>query len=122
MIDFKIKFKYKNKYFTFYEISFFLFIIKIGVYFFSSRQGLDNLFDLNDLTWEQKEQVLRELFARMNGMKTKKNKSDFKAVELNETINDADSNEDDNDVKYIDRQNLNKNFNNRLILIVVYFN
>lgn len=76
------------------------------------------MFDLNDLTWEQKEQVLRELFARINGMKGKKTKHELKAVELNESINDGDSNEDDNDVKYIDRHNLNKNLNNRLIIIL----
>lgn len=33
---------------------------------------MSKLVDLSDLTWEQKEQVLRELFARMNGAKTEK--------------------------------------------------
>ena len=70
--------------------------------------------DLNDLTWEQKEQVLRELFARMNGVKSKKQKNpanELKAVELDETINDVDSNEDDS-VKYLDRRELKKHLNN----------
>ncbi|RMZ94774.1 hypothetical protein BpHYR1_005050 [Brachionus plicatilis] len=51
----------------------------------------------------------------MNGLKTKKPKSsstELKAVELDETINDADSNEDDNDLKYIDRQEAKKQYNN----------
>lgn len=51
----------------------------------------------------------------MNGLKTKKTKSistELKAVELDETINDADSNEDDNDLKYIDRQDAKKQYNN----------
>ncbi|CAF0840532.1 unnamed protein product [Brachionus calyciflorus] len=78
-------------------------------------QGVDKVFDLNDLTWEQKEQVLRELFARMNGVKPKQVKNgndELKAVELDETINDADSNEDDNDIKYLDRRDVKKSFNN----------
>ena len=33
---------------------------------------MTKLVDLADLTWEQKEQVLRELFARMNGAKVVK--------------------------------------------------
>lgn len=33
---------------------------------------MSKLVDLTDLTWEQKEQVLRELFARMNGAKVNK--------------------------------------------------
>ena len=33
---------------------------------------MSKLVDLSDLTWEQKEQVLRELFARMNGARTEK--------------------------------------------------
>ncbi len=33
---------------------------------------MTKLVDLADLTWEQKEQVLRELFARMNGAKIAK--------------------------------------------------
>ncbi len=33
---------------------------------------MTKLVDLADLTWEQKEQVLRELFARMNGAKVAK--------------------------------------------------
>ncbi len=33
---------------------------------------MSKMVDLSDLTWEQKEQVLRELFARMNGAKTEK--------------------------------------------------
>ena len=33
------------------------------------RHDINDMVDLADLTWEQKEQVLRELFARMNGAK-----------------------------------------------------
>lgn len=39
---------------------------------------MSKLVDLSDLTWEQKEQVLRELFARMNGAKTSKPVDDKK--------------------------------------------
>nr|XP_002122599.1 basal body-orientation factor 1-like [Ciona intestinalis] len=35
--------------------------------------SLGNQVDIRDLTWEQKEKVLRLLFARMNGLKTKSN-------------------------------------------------
>lgn len=37
---------------------------------------MSKLVDLSDLTWEQKEQVLRELFARMNGAKTEKDEDE----------------------------------------------
>ncbi len=33
------------------------------------RYDISKLVDLSELTWEQKEQVLRELFARINGAK-----------------------------------------------------
>lgn len=50
-------------------------LMKIFDYFFFNcfhslkRCNIDELIDLSDLTWEQREQVLRELFARMNGNK-----------------------------------------------------
>ena len=31
--------------------------------------GLDTFVDIGDLTWEQREKVLRLLFAKMNGLK-----------------------------------------------------
>lgn len=77
------------------------------------RCDVDELVDLNDLTWEQKEQVLRELFARMNGNKAKKaNKLNGEkplAIENVKSKRDSfDSNDDDNDLKQMDRVNLKR--------------
>lgn len=38
--------------------------------FSSNRMNLAEEVEVGDLTWEQKEQVLRELFARMNSRRS----------------------------------------------------
>lgn len=60
--------------------------------------NLNNMVDLVDLTWEQKEQVLRELFSRMNGPKKQKDKEIQKKANLaisayNDDFNDTDEDE-----------------------------
>ena len=60
-----------------------------------------------DLTWEQKEQVLRELFARMNGTKVKsdKDKSQMKSnmsivrIDDRKNLENYDSNDDEDSNK-----------------------
>lgn len=69
---------------------------------------------MSDLTWEQREQVLRELFARMNGNKTKSNKTTTDnqtlAIESNKNSSHFDGDDDDEDktVKFLDRSDLKK--------------
>lgn len=48
------------------------------VYFLNKiiRHDINNMVDIADLTWEQKERVLRELFARMNLNKKETQKAD----------------------------------------------
>ncbi len=93
---------------------------------------VNELADIDELTWEQKEQVLRELFARMNGAKTDKsmNRHQNKAlVKVNSNPNLVyDSNDDDendvkNDLKPISKQkkannnSSNSNKNDRVTFI-----
>lgn len=69
------------------------------------------------MTWEQKEQVLRELFARMNGAKSNKenNKQIVPLSKLNkinnEIENDFNDDDDDESLKYMDRRDLLKSSN-----------
>jgi hypothetical protein len=46
------------------------FVIDFSYKQLSSRTNLDPEVDMSDLTWEQKEQVLRALFIRMNTKKS----------------------------------------------------
>lgn len=69
---------------------------------------------MSDLTWEQREQVLRELFARMNGHKSRGNDKTL-AIENKKKSNDDDDNENDDDdnnedktVKFLDRSDLKR--------------
>ena len=66
---------------------------------------MSKLVDLNELTWEQKEQVLRELFARMNGAKlNKENKPKKQASTLalekfsKNTLDKYETDEEDQDI------------------------
>jgi hypothetical protein len=75
---------------------------------------MNEMIDLVDLTWEQKEQVLRELFARINGTKLNKPKNDSfehgktqKSLALTRSSNNKES-----DVSDFDDNNLSPNFNN----------
>lgn len=76
------------------------------------RYDISKLVDLSELTWEQKEQVLRELFARMNGAAAeskKKDKNKLAIVKLSKSStnplnlrpsrddDDEEEEEDDND-------------------------
>jgi hypothetical protein len=73
------------------------------------------MVDLVDLTWEQKEQVLRELFSRMNGAKNNKQnqKTENLAISHDNRIT-SDSNDEDNDsLKYVDVESKSKSSSNR---------
>lgn len=78
---------------------------------------VNELADIDELTWEQKEQVLRELFARMNGAKANKslNQQSKALVKVNSNPNlvydsNDDDEEDDGNLKPIRKQ---KNVNNK---------
>lgn len=78
------------------------------------RCDVDQLIDLNDLTWEQKEQVLRELFARINGNKIKKQTKPNEPLAIENSRNDStyDSNDEENDVKFLNRNDLKRSADN----------
>lgn len=67
------------------------------------------------MTWEQREQVLRELFARMNGHKSRDNNKTL-AIENKKKSNDNnddddyddDDNNEDKTVKFLDRSDLKR--------------
>ena len=68
------------------------------------RNDLTDLLDIGELTWEQKEQVFRELFARMNGAKANKsdkpkenNKSNMMVAKLNKNLEKFDTDDEDED-------------------------
>ena len=72
------------------------------------------MVDLVDLTWEQKEQVLRELFSRMNGAKEPTSKKQNLAISQENRDNYDDSNDEDNDsLKYVDIESKSKSSSNR---------
>jgi hypothetical protein len=74
---------------------------------------LNKLLDLNDLTWEQREQVLRELFARMNG--TKRDAADGNGMALAK-VNDVeyDSNDEEGDSsRFMDKRDVLKSQNSK---------
>lgn len=58
------------------------------------------MVDLVDLTWEQKEQVLRELFARINGTKVNKakNDSDNRKTQKSLALTHSSNNKDGSDI------------------------
>ena len=64
--------------------------------------------DLADLTWEQKEQVLRELFARMNGTKIaqEKRKKKLAIQKVKSSFDDYET--DDEDISSDMRTSKNK--------------
>jgi hypothetical protein len=76
---------------------------------------MNELIDLADLTWEQKEQVIRQLFARINGSsKSKKINSSDTSTSLIEAVKDNDTNgynDDDftDDFDDIDKTNSKNN-------------
>ena len=76
---------------------------------------MNDIVDLVDLTFEKKEQVLRELFSRMNGAKS--NKPSEKTGNLaisQDNRNTSDSNDEDNDsLKYVDVESKSKSSSNR---------
>ena len=45
-----------------------MFAYKLSVYWRNFRAQSTGAVDIGDLTWEQKEKVLRYLFSRMNGV------------------------------------------------------
>jgi hypothetical protein len=72
---------------------------------------INKLIDLNDLTWEQREQVLRELFARMNGTKRDKNESGNSMALMPATDNHNagyDSNDEDYSARHINKRDVLK--------------
>lgn len=76
------------------------------------RCNIDELIDLSELTWEQREQVLRELFARMNGNKAAKKSKEQQqplAIESNKDGNNEDEDEDeDTVVRFMDMADLKR--------------
>jgi hypothetical protein len=58
------------------------------------RHDIGNLVEIGELTWEQKEQVLRELFGRMNNKSNKKHQ--FK------DYNNREGKDDEDDLDYND--------------------
>lgn len=65
---------------------------------------INKLVDLNDLTWEQREQVLRELFARMNG--TKSSNSDTMALAKLDNNLETDSNDDPSSTRFLEKRDV----------------
>ncbi len=76
---------------------------------------MNDIVDLVDLTWEQKEQVLRELFSRMNGAKSNKPMQKTENLAISQdNRNTSDSNDEDNDsLKYVDVESKSKSSSNR---------
>jgi hypothetical protein len=64
--------------------------------------------DLNDLTWEQREKVLRELFARMNGNKAKSdsNNKNIAALMMMKDPDGYDSNDENNSPNIMDKRDI----------------
>ena len=72
------------------------------------RHDISNLTEVGELTWEQKEQVLRELFARMNS-KSQKKKQPMIKEDSNNNLNDERNDEEEEDVDYNDLKTMKIN-------------
>jgi len=71
------------------------------------------MVDLVDLTWEQKEQVLRELFSRMNGAKNNKQNQKSENLAISQDNRGTSDDEDNDSLKYVDVESKSKSSSNR---------